>query len=99
MEWLVQSASGWREDSWMERYGNRELTEAEKECISLVSEGLTNREIAQRRGCTHQVFKNKLRVIFDKTGMSTRLELAIWWLTKGRQSMQPIEVRAGDGEI
>ena len=83
----------------VDRFGKRILTERECQLTEWISQGLQNKDIAKLRGCSEQVLKNKLRVIFDKTGMSTRLELAIWWLTKGRQSMQPIEVRAGDGEI
>jgi len=30
-------------------------------------------------GTTEQMVKNHLRVIFDKTGMDSRLELALWF--------------------
>ncbi len=48
--------------------------------ISLVVQGLKNREIAFRLGSTEQGVKNSLRRIFDKTGVSDRLELALFVL-------------------
>ena len=47
---------------------------------SLVLEGLRNKEIAARLDTTEQVVKNKLRSVYDKTGVSDRLELALFAL-------------------
>ena len=58
------------------------LTEKEWRIIELVSEGLKSKEIASLIGTTEHVSKNYLRVIFDKTGMSTRLELALWYVSR-----------------
>lgn len=41
-------------------------------------EDLTNREIARAIGTTEQVVKNYLRNTFDKLGVWSRLELAIY---------------------
>jgi DNA-binding NarL/FixJ family response regulator len=45
---------------------------------ALVWEGQTNREIAHAIGTTEQVVKNYLRNTFDKLGVWSRLELAIY---------------------
>jgi hypothetical protein len=45
---------------------------------ALVWEGQTNREIASTIGTTEQVVKNYLRNTFDKLGVWSRLELAIY---------------------
>ncbi len=37
-----------------------------------------NKEIGRRLGTTEQVIKNYLRSIYDKTGVSDRLELALF---------------------
>ena len=37
-------------------------------------------DIAKSIGTTANVIKNHLRVIFDKTGTWTRLELALWYV-------------------
>ena len=54
------------------------LTTKELQVAGLVWEGLTNREIARAIGTTEQVVKNYLRNTFDKLGVWSRLELAIY---------------------
>ena len=54
------------------------LTAKEVQVAMLVWEGQTNREIANVIGTTEQVIKNYLRSIYDKTGVSDRLELALF---------------------
>ena len=54
------------------------LTAKEMKIVSLVMQGCKNKEIASRLGATHQVIKNSLRRIYDKTGVSDRLELALF---------------------
>lgn len=54
------------------------LTPKELQIVALVAEGCKNREIAERLGTKEQVVKNYLRTIYDKTGVSDRLELALF---------------------
>jgi len=54
------------------------LTPKEVQIMGLVAEGCKNREIAARLETKEQVVKNYLRGIFDKTGVSDRLELALF---------------------
>lgn len=54
----------------------RGLTEAEREVAELVLEGLSNRDIAERRGASVKTIANQLRRIYDKLGVSSRFELA-----------------------
>lgn len=54
------------------------LTTKEVQVATLVWQGLTNREIATIIGTTEQVVKNYLRNTFDKLGVWSRLELAIY---------------------
>jgi len=54
------------------------LTGKEVQVATLVWEGLTNREIAHTIGTTEQVVKNYLRNTFDKLGVWSRLELALY---------------------
>ena len=54
------------------------LTAKEMQVAALVWEGQTNREIAKAIGTTEQVVKNYLRNTFDKLGVWSRLELAIY---------------------
>ena len=59
------------------------LTAKELQVAALVWEGLTNREIARTIGTTEQVVKNYLRNTFDKLGVWSRLELAIYVAAHG----------------
>lgn len=54
------------------------LTAKEVQVATLVWQGLTNREIANLIGTTEQVVKNYLRNTFDKLGVWSRLELALY---------------------
>ncbi len=45
--------------------------------VALIAQGLKNKAIAEQLGTKEQVVKNYLRTIYDKTGVSDRLELAI----------------------
>jgi len=54
------------------------LSEKELMIIAGVTKGLRNKEIASEVGTTEQVVKNYLRKIYDKLGVSDRLELALY---------------------
>jgi DNA-binding NarL/FixJ family response regulator len=59
------------------------LTPKEIQIAILVWEGLTNREIGRILGTTEQVIKNHLRSTFDKLGVWSRLELAMYVASHG----------------
>ena len=54
------------------------LSKKELAIISCITRGMRNKEIAYQIGTTEQVIKNYLRSIYDKTGVSDRLELALF---------------------
>ncbi len=56
------------------------LTPRELEIVTLVTQGCGNREIAGSLGISEETVKRHLTHIFDKVGMSTRLELALFAL-------------------
>lgn len=59
------------------------LTPKELQIAVLVWEGLSNREIGRIIGITEQVVKNHLRNTFDKLGVWSRLELAMYVASHG----------------
>jgi DNA-binding NarL/FixJ family response regulator len=56
----------------------KRLTGRELRIIAAIVQGYKNREIADQLSTTEQVVKNALRTIFDKIGVSDRLELALF---------------------
>ncbi len=64
------------------RLGLREqggaLSAREREIVTLVAQGFKNKEMAERMFISEQTVKNHLHNIFDKLGVSDRLELALY---------------------
>jgi DNA-binding NarL/FixJ family response regulator len=56
------------------------LSPKELSIITCITQGKRNKEIAFQLGTTEQVIKNYLRKIYDKLGVSDRLELALYCL-------------------
>ncbi len=54
------------------------LTPKEMQIVALIVQGCKNKDIAMQLGTKEQVIKNYLRAIYDKTGVSDRLELALF---------------------
>jgi DNA-binding NarL/FixJ family response regulator len=74
---LVDALKGLADASPERRFG---LTKREIEVVAAVAAGQSNREIATRFAISEQTVKHHLTSIFDKTGVSTRLELALFAL-------------------
>jgi two-component system nitrate/nitrite response regulator NarL len=71
------------------------LSPKEMSIITCITQGKRNKEIAFQLGTTEQVIKNYLRKIYDKLGVSDRLELALYCLhNKIIQSDADVEVVA-----
>src|ERR1019366_7543920 len=54
------------------------ITDRDKEIVQLVTQGFRNREIGEKLFISEQTVKNHLHNIFDKLGVSDRLELALY---------------------
>ena len=59
------------------------LTPREVEIVDAIAAGDSNREIAVRLNISLQTVKHHLTSVFDKTGTSTRLELALFAIRQG----------------
>ena len=53
------------------------ITSRERELLSLIREGLPNREIAERMGIGEQTVKNALAVLYQKLHVRNRTQLAL----------------------
>ena len=59
------------------------LTERELQVVQAITDGCTNREIAEQFFISQQTVKHHLNKIFDKVGVSNRLELAMFVIHHG----------------
>jgi DNA-binding NarL/FixJ family response regulator len=69
------------------------LTPKEMQIVALIVQGCKNKDIALQLGTKEQVIKNYLRAIYDKTGVSDRLELALF--TIHHRALAEAATRAG----
>jgi DNA-binding NarL/FixJ family response regulator len=86
---------------------SQHLTAKEIQIAILVCQGLTNREIGKIVGTSEQVIKNHLRSTFDKLGVWSRLELAMYvashggtnWPPEAERRRMPLEQSVGAGYL
>ena len=76
------------------------LSKREMDVVRSLSEGLTNREIAERLGLSQHTIKNYLFRVYDKLGVSSRLELLFMTLTQAvaPQSMAAAVTPSGSAQ-
>jgi DNA-binding NarL/FixJ family response regulator len=65
------------------------LSRREREIVALVAQGYKNKEMAEKMFISEQTVKNHLHNIFDKLGVSDRLELALYAIHKGLHTEEP----------
>jgi DNA-binding NarL/FixJ family response regulator len=75
------------------------LSPKELSIIGCVTQGMRNKEIAYKIGTTEQVVKNYLRKIYDKLGVSDRLELALYCLHHQLLKQPPANSGMGKGTV
>jgi DNA-binding NarL/FixJ family response regulator len=60
-----------------------ELTDREREVVALVAEGLRNEEVGRRLGISEKTVRNHLTGVFQKLGISGRMELVLFAVRRG----------------
>lgn len=72
--------------------GMRLLTKREEEVVRLVAEGMQNREIAKELNLSEHTIKNYLFHIFEKLGVSSRVELVLYAVSSAKpgQTSAPV---------
>jgi len=61
------------------------LSKREADVATLVAEGLPNKEIAPRLGITEHTVSNYLFHIYNKLGISSRVELVLYMMKQGEE--------------
>ncbi len=74
--------------------GQAQLTKREEDVVALVVQGLTNREISSRLNLSGHTVKNYLFRVFEKLGVSSRVELVLYALDQ----RQPHPLSDGDAK-
>jgi len=62
------------------------LTKRQKEVADLVSQGLTNREIAQRLGIDERSAEGHVERIRNRLGVRSRAQITTWWVASRAQN-------------
>ena len=66
--------------------GQKLLSKREEDVVRLVADGFSNRDIANELSLSEHTIKNYLFHIFDKLGVSSRVELVLYAVSRARQS-------------
>jgi DNA-binding NarL/FixJ family response regulator len=69
------------------------LTRREEEIVDLLLRGMTNREMAMQLGLSEHTVKNYFFSIFEKVGVSTRVELLLYAMSHRKPARTKPETR------
>lgn len=84
IEYLIGAVASVRPLRLVNAKGRNLLSKREDEVVSLVADGLTNREVSERLKLSEHTVKSYLFNIFEKLGVSTRVELVLYALSESR---------------
>jgi two-component system nitrate/nitrite response regulator NarP len=82
IEWLLELIMRLRPLQIVKPGGTALLTRREQDIVRLVAEGMRNEEISRKLNVTEHTIRNYLSHIFDKLGMSSRVELVLYTLSR-----------------
>ena len=83
MHYVLEALSGLNTLRVVNSSGQSLLTPREEQVVALVADGLSNREAAHELGLSEHTIKKYLLPIFDKLGISTRVELVLYAVSHG----------------
>jgi DNA-binding NarL/FixJ family response regulator len=83
MHYVLEALSGLSTLRVVNSNGKSLVTPREEQVVALVADGLSNREVANELGLSEHTIKKYLLRIFDKLGISTRVELVLYAVSHG----------------
>jgi len=91
MEYILEELVATRPLRIVDAHGSSLLSKREEEVVALVADGLTNRQISEQLKLSEHTVKNYLFKVFEKLGISTRVELVLYALSQNRRSDPAID--------
>jgi DNA-binding NarL/FixJ family response regulator len=95
MRYVIDALSIGRSVRLLNSNGHVVLTPREEQTVHLVTEGLNNRDIARELKLKENTVKKSLLRIYDKVGVSNRVELVLYalshWQQRPSESMQSVQ--------
>jgi DNA-binding NarL/FixJ family response regulator len=101
LEQLLRSLSHPRSLKVTNLMGDSLLSQREEQVLHLLADGLSNRDLAKTLKLSEHTVKNHLFRIFDKLGVSNRMEAVLYAISHREQRLQParssssLEVQTG----
>jgi DNA-binding NarL/FixJ family response regulator len=83
LKYLLETVSQVPSLRMLNATGTKLLTPREEQVVALITDGLSNREIARELNLSEHTVKKYLFRIFDKLGISSRVELVLYAMTHG----------------
>ena len=84
LEYLIQALSNPKPLHISNSQGKPLLTRREEDVVRLIADGLKNREIAERLEVKEHSVRNYIYKIFEKLGVSSRVELILYVFSRGQ---------------
>jgi len=91
MEYILKELVATRPLRIVDANGYNLLSKREEEVVALVADGLTNRQISEQLKLSEHTVKNYLFKVFEKLGISTRVELVLYALSKNHRRDPAVE--------
>jgi DNA-binding NarL/FixJ family response regulator len=86
LEYILEALASHKPVDYMKSGGMALLTAREEQVVNLVVEGMKNREIARELHLTEHTVSNYLYRIFEKLGVSGRVELILYTVSRRSQT-------------
>ena len=87
LDQLVRSLSLPRSINIVNQLGDSILSKREEQVLHLLADGLSNRELAKALSLSEHTIKNHLFRIFDKLGVSSRIEAVLYAVSQREQRL------------
>jgi DNA-binding NarL/FixJ family response regulator len=96
MEYILNELVATRPLRIVDANGCSLLSKREEEVVALVADGLTNRQISEQLKLSEHTVKNYLFKVFEKLGISTRVELVLYALSQNHRpdpAIDPVRIQ------